>query len=433
MTQTINIIFVAILQTLSWAYVSTKISNKKIKANFKNVMLLIILSICTFITITLNIGVIKILFLYSIITILFQNILKISLSNSAVINFISLILHCIVEVFMALTITLLNIENEIFQQYFQQTILSAAISFTLVILLTFFLKKLLIYIVNIIESESIKWPFIIIIVSILSILFFMNINMNIDSWKTKNFLLSILFVLSFIILIIFLILEEVKYHKSNKKFKYLFKNTQKISSLLEKYQKINHENKNDLRIIKELIDNKKNEKAISYISAILNEKNISENERWINELSKITDIGLRGFIILKINEMVDNNIKVMVNISNRLKKYNFDKMSSNEYKNICRIIGIYIDNAYEASKESVKKEVTIEIIYQNEISIIISNSFSGKIDLNKVDTCGYTTKGQEHGIGLAVVKDIVKLNNNIIKKTEIIDDYFYQYLYIKNK
>ena len=101
------------------------------------------------------------------------------------------------------------------------------------------------------------------------------------------------------------------------------------------------------------------------------------------------------------------------------------------YKDLCKLIGIYLDNAHDACLNSYKKEITIEMFFKNKkLSIIISNTFSGEIDIKSIGKKGYTTKGQGHGMGLSIAKSIINNNEIFEQRKEIINNYYYQYLYI---
>lgn len=86
---------------------------------------------------------------------------------------------------------------------------------------------------------------------------------------------------------------------------------------------------------------------------------------------------------------------------------------------LCRILGILIDNAIEASKECDEKMVSIKFIkdnYNNRNLIIIENTCKNYlIDINKIKQKGFTTKKNKlfHGIGLWKVNQIIKKNENL--------------------
>lgn len=95
---------------------------------------------------------------------------------------------------------------------------------------------------------------------------------------------------------------------------------------------------------------------------------------------------------------------------------------------------MYLDNAIQAAKESKEKEINIEIYKEKtEMVIIIANTYNGKIEINKLDNYGYTTKGKNHGIGLHIVKNIINNETIFNSKTYILDKYFVQEIRIDLK
>ena len=264
---------------------------------------------------------------------------------------------------------------------------------------------------------------------ILALAIALMLSKNIGAWKINlDLIINMIILIVFVIVIISFFLEKYKTYKKTEEFNQLYNQVESVKTLLNRYKKYNHENKNQLIVIRE--NSVGNEKVVNYIDSILEENN-GHKDKWINELSYISDIGISGFLSVKINNMLDNNINVILNISPQVKKFNFSEINSKEYKDLCRIIGIYLDNAYEASRETEKKEVTIEILLDNKkLLIIISNSFNMNFDLDKIDKEGYSTKGVNHGVGLSLARDIIKANSKLEQKRRIIKDYFYQYLYI---
>ena len=121
------------------------------------------------------------------------------------------------------------------------------------------------------------------------------------------------------------------------------------------------------------------------------------------------------------------NLQIFINL-NALKIDVYD---------FCRMLGILLDNAIEASNQCDEKVINIEIAdikvrkYQ---SIIIENTYSNKdVDLNKINEKGYTSKTENtgaHGIGLWQISKIIKKYNNVILDTTKNDKYFKQEIII---
>ena len=375
-------------------------------------------------------GISKTIVMFVMFTLFYKLVYKISFNKSLIINFISFFIHCICEFLFAIFISILNLDSNLVKTYLDITPLSGLIIFVLVILTWSILKYYILKLSQILQKEKIYNLFYITLIIFLSILFSYNINIKV--WQTDKFIINIITIFIFAIMLFFLLNEKYKVIKANDRFDKLFNNSKKVSTLLEKYQKINHENKNDLRVIKSKIP--ENKEIQEYIDLILKEKNISQNSKWISEINKINDIGIGGFLSLKINEMVDKNINVTVNISNNIKKYNFENLNKYEKKDICRILGVYLDNAYDASINSKEKEITIEMNVNNrQLEIIISNTFTGIINYNNIGNYGYTTKGKGHGVGLSLVNDIIEKNNKFSQERKIVKNYYFQYFYITSK
>jgi two-component system sensor histidine kinase AgrC len=66
----------------------------------------------------------------------------------------------------------------------------------------------------------------------------------------------------------------------------------------------------------------------------------------------------------------------------------------------------------------------------DNINIILANTFKN-INLDELEEKGYSTKGENRGIGLYLVKEIIKHSNTIKKETSIINNFFVQKIIIK--
>ena len=189
-----------------------------------------------------------------------------------------------------------------------------------------------------------------------------------------------------------------------------------------------HENKNQLILIRDMVKN--NKKAYDYINGILKDDFVLE-DKWIGQLVNIPKGGLKGLLYYKLITIEKNNLNFCVDISKNAKS-KLQKIEKDQLKDISHIIGIYIDNAIESSIKSKKKMFTLEIYcIKKELNIVITNSFDEKIEISKINTKGYSTKGKGRGKGLYFVSKIKEKNPNIKTKTNIINEYFVQRIIIK--
>jgi len=120
------------------------------------------------------------------------------------------------------------------------------------------------------------------------------------------------------------------------------------------------------------------------------------------------------------------NIEIMSKIDNN---------SENIYE-ICRILGILLDNAIEAAKDSKDKILNIKFMSDTKVNrklIIVENSYENKnVNIDKIFEKGYTSKendSKKHGLGLWNIRNILMNNENLNLYTTA-DDLFRQQLEI---
>lgn len=193
-----------------------------------------------------------------------------------------------------------------------------------------------------------------------------------------------------------------------------------------------HEYENQLLIIKDKIPTR-NKEVHRYIDELLENKPVDGNSQWLRKLSKFPDIGIKGLLCYKIDQMQNKGIDVFVDVSDSIqinKKHSI--LLEKNLQDISRILGVYLDNAIDAAEKSTNKYLIFEVnCVDNGIIFQISNTFSGSIDLQKMGTERYTTKGQGHGYGLSLVKDILNKNTLLSQEREVNGMYYVQRLCIK--
>ena len=120
-----------------------------------------------------------------------------------------------------------------------------------------------------------------------------------------------------------------------------------------------------------------------------------------------------------------------VNISKSIENSFLGNLETINFKQLTRIIGVYLDNAIEASYTSDDKKLGIEVyLIRSNIDIIISNTFNNNIDTNKIGKTKFSTKGRNHGHGLLLAKSILNNSKIFEGKSEIKNNIFIQKLTI---
>lgn len=214
-------------------------------------------------------------------------------------------------------------------------------------------------------------------------------------------------------LILFFIFVSIKFAKAKNEFdeissKYETSITslREYEGMIDKYRISNHENKNELLTLRNLIS-KKNTKALKYIDEIINDK-IKDNEKIMYKTSKIPEGGLRATIYAKLCTMDELGIKYSLDIAKDIRTVDLINMKEDIVLNICKILGVFLDNAIEAVKDLKTKHIGIEIyLMDGDLCVDITNKYEGKLDMNKIGNSKYTTKGGKHGYGLSLVNQII--------------------------
>lgn len=274
------------------------------------------------------------------------------------------------------------------------------------------------------QQKTIIIVFCLIEIIVIFLLFFkIEINFNL----VYGLVINAFLIIFFIFLLFCFVSEKLRYQKLTNEYSYLTNYVKSIEDLMEKDRLKNHENKNQLVVIKNMTS-KNNKKLLAYLNNIIEEINVVETD-FIYKLRNLPKGGLQGLIYYKLAQIQKANITLFLDVSKNLDKKHFSKMEVKDIKDLCTILGIYLDNAIEASSMSPKKNISIEIYPHNKgIEFVIANTFNQPLDVTKFYNQGYTTKGTGRGYGLPLVKSIIEKKNSFTEHREIIDDYYVQYL-----
>ncbi len=155
-------------------------------------------------------------------------------------------------------------------------------------------------------------------------------------------------------------------------------------------------------------------------------KNITKNTAHINQLMNINATELKSIISSKLLYAIELNIAVSVEVTDNIPNIPMDTLD------LSRIIGIFLDNAIEASLETDAPCIRFALIHLDaEYIFIISNSFLDKgIPYATLTQPDISTKGSNRGLGLYNAHKIIEKYNHVFLDTEIQDQTFVQRLQI---
>ena len=250
---------------------------------------------------------------------------------------------------------------------------------------------------------------------------------------TITFLLNFIVIMIYMYIIYMLFQEKEKMIKIQNEYELLEKNLDEYEKMYQVQRMTNHEYKNELSVMRGLV-NKNNTKLIKYIDEIINLKS-KDNNKWMNELKKLPKGGIRGLLFYKMQLMEEQQINVYFEIDRNVSTHMIRKLDDTIVKRLCKVMGIYLDNAIQAVQGLKEKNIQIQIYCvedtSNMLIVSIMNNFDGVVELDRINERGYSTNGKGRGLGLAIAQDILNVDSNIINTTKIIRNNFMQEIKIK--
>ena len=375
-------------------------------------------------------GTIKTIITCLLYSSLFFSIFKIKLSKSIFTSIVYVILLIIPDLLIyVISIYVFRIGSEYFDMYIAGGIIGNIAVNSILILISFILKKPLRKLIDYNLSTNKK----IIIISLLilfsiAIFFYKFIKNNSFDSNTIGYLLA---VFTFISILLYLFRQKIENEKISKKYDELLDVMKNYESDIEDQRTLRHETKNEFATIKcKLQDKEDNKTIIEYIDSVIGEKEKAGSTNY-SKFKYLPSNGLKGFFYYKCTEAEKKGISVSVNISKQIENSFLKDIETKDFKDLARIIGVYLDNAIEASSTSEDKKLGIEMyLIKEKIEIIITNTFNNEINLDKIGKESFSTKGKHRGHGLLLVKKILSENNRFEAKKEIRGNIYIQSLKI---
>lgn len=362
---------------------------------------------------------------------LFFCIFNIKLSKSIFTSIVYVILLVIPDLIVTLGVILI-VGKEYFYENFAGSILSNVLVCSLIVAITFISKKPLRKLANYKLSENKK----IVVISILAVIFTAVFFYKFATGYKMNqdVLIYLVSMFAFIIILFTLFRQRIDNENVSKKYDELLDVMKRYESDIEDQRTLRHETKNEFATIKcKLQDKEDNKTIIEYIDSVIGDKGKANGTNY-SKFKYLPSNGLKGFFYYKCTEAEKKGISVSVNISKQIENSFLKDIETKDFKDLARIIGVYLDNAIEASSTSEGKKLGIEMyLIKEKIEIIITNTFNNEINLDKIGKESFSTKGKHRGHGLLLVKKILSENNRFEAKKEIRGNIYIQSLKIKNK
>lgn len=377
-------------------------------------------------------GTIKTIITCLLYSSLFFCIFNIKLSKSVFTSIVYVILLVIPDLLILSTaIYILGISKEYYYSDFASSLLGNISVCLCLVIITYVLKKLLKKLINYNLSTNKKIIVMSSITLVMLAIFFYNL---IKTFEFNNNIITYLVIIVMLIcILLYLFKQKIENEKISKKYDELLDVMKSYESDIEEQRTLRHETKNEFATIKcKLQDKEDNKTIIEYIDSVIGEKEKAGSTKY-SKFKYLPSNGLKGFFYYKFIEAEKKGINVSINISKQIENSFLKDIETKDFKDLARIIGVYLDNAIEASSTSEDKKLGIEMyLIKEKIEIIITNTFNNEINLDKIGKESFSTKGKHRGHGLLLVNKILSENNMFEAKNEIRGNIYIQSLKIKD-
>ena len=158
-------------------------------------------------------------------------------------------------------------------------------------------------------------------------------------------------------------------------------------------------------------------------------KEISDMNFKLTELQNMKQREIKSILALKLITAQNNEIEVDLEIKEVIEDIPLDAIV------LVRALGILLDNAIEALEELTIGKLTVAVFKnKQEIQFIIQNDCKEHMpSIQQLKKEGFSTKGENRGLGLSNVKEMLDKYPNVVLKTTIRNQLFSQQLIITRR
>lgn len=223
-------------------------------------------------------------------------------------------------------------------------------------------------------------------------------------------------------------LKEIEVRRKNEEIKRMEEYAGYMEELYTNVRQFKHDYKNILLSLSQYIEEKDYDELEKYFRQyILPTESYIEKNDFLYKLKNIKILPLKSVIMSKLIKAQNGGINIFIDIVEEVEKIPMDHIDC------MRVFGILLDNAVEEAEASENKIVNFGIIKKsNSIVFVVENSCKEKIEhVYKLTQKGFSTKGENRGIGLHNLKEIISKYDNITFNLESKDKIFTAEIWIR--
>ena len=241
-------------------------------------------------------------------------------------------------------------------------------------------------------------------------------------------------ILIYTFIIVSALRDKNKFIEAKEENRDLLVHLDEYEDILVTQRRRNHESKTELIVVRNLFEKKEYERGLECLDKIIGTK--EELDETFYEMCQKMPSGIQGVVYQKLL-VADSSIKIYIEVSPEIKKSKVEKkIHSNVFLDACQIIGVFLGNALEEVNEIQDKDnkvISVQLYIEKKKTLVIQigNTYRKGTDFSKLGEKGYTTKGEEHGQGLSLVKDLEEKHPSIEHETIVSGKILFQKLKIK--
>lgn len=214
--------------------------------------------------------------------------------------------------------------------------------------------------------------------------------------------------------------QEIK----DKQISYLSEYSHHIESLYQEIRSFRHDYTNILVSLNESIKAKDIDSVEKVYHSVLEntDKKFYQGKYDIANLSNLQNDAIKSIVSTKLLKANNMGIDISVEIPEVIGSPNI------EILDFITILSIFLDNAIEASVLAKKPSLTLAFFEdRGQQILVIENSIGvSKVNTKTIFKRGFSSKGDNRGIGLANVKEILDKYDNVILNTTSVNYQFRQ-------
>lgn len=297
------------------------------------------------------------------------------------------------------------------------------------------------FIRNSIQLPTITGIFTLLYLAICAVLFVYNytyeetLGFPQDIMRVNTTLFTVFFMITgiFIAILMYVLRKDARLQAQNIQYESLQRYTTQVEELYRDIRGFKHDYINILTTMHFYIENEDWDALRTYYETEIlpTSASFQDSTQVLGQLSNLQIPEIKSLLYNKFIKALELGIHIELEIRNPITAVSAKNVD------IARVIGIYLDNAIEAlnEPETGHRDLTVAIIDETEaVTFIIQNSCKDfSLNLHKLGSLSYSTKGKNRGMGLHLAAQTLHHYKNIQKETTYENHIFTQLLKIYNE